>query len=78
MADSISNNPEVSPVIERQLKAIENDNEIKATEKEAIIKARIGQGVFRQRLMDKYNSKCIITGIDETNLLVVSHNYVKT
>lgn len=73
MADSISNNPEVSPVIERQLKAIENDNEIKASEKEAIIKARIGQGVFRQRLLDKYNGKCIITGINETILLVASH-----
>lgn len=73
MADSISNNPEVSPVIERQLKAIENDNEIKASEKEAIIKARIGQGVFRQRLLDKYNGKCIITGINETTLLVASH-----
>ncbi len=73
MADSIPNDTEVSPIIDRQLKAIEKNNGIKATEKEAIIKARIGQGVFRQRLMDKYNSKCIITGINETNLLVASH-----
>lgn len=46
---------------------------IKATEKDAIIKARIGQGIFRQRILDKYHNKCLITGIDDTSLLIASH-----
>lgn len=73
MADSTLNSSGVSPIIERQLKAIEDNNKIKNTEKEAIIKARIGQGTFRLQLLEKYNNKCIITGISEINLLIASH-----
>lgn len=43
------------------------------TEKEALIKARVGQGKYRERLMKKYNSKCLMTGIDNQKLLVASH-----
>ncbi|MCD7712717.1 MAG: HNH endonuclease [Firmicutes bacterium] len=43
------------------------------TEKEAIIKARIGQGTYREELLKKYNSKCVMTGIDNKKLLIASH-----
>ncbi|MCD8327661.1 MAG: HNH endonuclease [Ruminococcus sp.] len=43
------------------------------TEKEAIIKARIGQGTYREELMKKYNSRCIMTAIDNKKLLIASH-----
>ena len=43
------------------------------TEKETIIKARVGQGKYRKLLLDKYDSKCIVTGISQTKLLVASH-----
>ena len=37
-----------------------------------LIKARTGQGVFRERIIEKYH-KCIITGISDTRLLIASH-----
>ena len=55
------------------MEMIENDRQIPETQKEAIIQSRIGQGEFRKSLIDKYNGRCIITGIDHPNLLVASH-----
>ena len=43
------------------------------TERTALVLSRIGQGVFRQSLMEKYQGKCIISGIDHPRLLVASH-----
>lgn len=55
------------------INAVKNDSVLKPTEKEAIIKARIGQGDFRNSLIKKYNGKCIVTGINDTRLLIASH-----
>ena len=52
-------------------KIIENVN-ISTTERESIVKARIGQGKFREQLLAKYGS-CIISGIDISKALVASH-----
>ncbi len=52
--------------------AIKNSS-LRSTEKEAVIKARVGQGTYRENLMKKYNSACIMTGIDNKKLLVASH-----
>lgn len=46
---------------------------IKETEKESIIKSRIGQGIFRKMLIKKYDGKCLVTGIDIESALVASH-----
>lgn len=46
---------------------------ISDTEKEAIIKARIGQGLYRKNLINKYDCKCVVTGIDNPKLLMASH-----
>ena len=43
------------------------------TEKQIIIKARKGQGIYRNKLLRKYDSKCIVTGVDNSNLLIASH-----
>ncbi|MBQ3559209.1 MAG: HNH endonuclease [Agathobacter sp.] len=43
------------------------------TEKETIIKARVGQGKYRKSLLDKYDSKCVVTGISQNKLLIASH-----
>lgn len=43
------------------------------TEKETIIKARMGQGKYRRLLLEKYDSKCIVTGISQNKLLIASH-----
>ena len=62
---------DLNPIIRRQIKAIKNAN-IDKTEKEMLIKARVGQGIFRKKLLEKYK-KCIITGIDDPRLLMASH-----
>ena len=43
------------------------------TERTAIIRSRIGQGLFRKRLLEKYDNTCIITGIATKKLLIASH-----
>lgn len=43
------------------------------TETTSIIKSRVGQNEYRKKLMEKYNSKCVITGIDLPRLLIASH-----
>lgn len=52
---------------------IKNDALIPETEKTAIIQSRVGQGIFRKSLFDKYQGRCIITGIDHPKLLIASH-----
>lgn len=52
---------------------IENYDTLTETERTSLMKARIGQGTFKKRLLKKYDSKCIVTGIDEKRLLVASH-----
>jgi 5-methylcytosine-specific restriction protein A len=41
-------------------------------EREAVTKARIGQGRFRQQLLNYWRT-CAVTGCEEPNLLVASH-----
>ena len=53
-------------------KKISENVNIPTTEREAIVKARIGQGKFREQLLAKYGS-CIISGIDISKALVASH-----
>lgn len=52
---------------------IENYANLQETERSAIVKSRIGQGLFRKELIKKYNSSCVVTGINEKKLLIASH-----
>ena len=52
---------------------IEGYANLKETERDAVVKSRIGQGFFRKELIKKYNSSCVITGINEKKLLIASH-----
>ena len=63
---------EINPIIKRQIEEIRNDKELDNTEKDMLIKARVGQGEFRKRVIEKYK-KCLITGIDDQRLLLASH-----
>lgn len=58
---------------EIEVAAIKEDMSITATEKETIIKARRGQGIYRDRLLEKYNHQCIMTQISLSQVLVASH-----
>jgi predicted restriction endonuclease len=51
---------------------VKEDNNINQTEKDAIIKARVGQGLFRQKLMN-YWKGCSVTECKTQSLLMASH-----
>ena len=55
------------------LAAIAADTDISATTREALIQARLGQGVFRKALLRIYSNCCAVTGIPETRILRASH-----
>lgn len=62
------------PVTESDIvSAIDDYDTMEVTERTDIVKSRIGQGKFKKRLLDKYDSKCIITGITQKKLLIASH-----
>lgn len=51
-----------------------NDNEmLLEKEKDAIVKIRICQKEFRNKLLQMHNHKCQITNIENDNLLIASH-----
>jgi len=54
------------------INSINSDYEIPATEKSILISARIGQGKFRQGLID-YWSGCAVTKFTNTRFLIASH-----
>jgi len=49
------------------------DGDTTATEKLTLILSRVGQGIFRQRLLQHWSGRCAVTGYDQTSLLVASH-----
>jgi len=52
---------------------IRSDETITATEKESLVYSRIGQGVFREKLLVDCGSKCPISQITDTRILRASH-----
>ncbi len=46
---------------------------LSTTEREYLQKARIGQGDFRNKLLNLFSSKCPVTGIENPDLLIASH-----
>jgi len=60
-----------NPIIQREIHKIQSQD-IAQTEKAMLIKARIGQGIFRDSLIKKYGA-CIVTGISDRQLLLASH-----
>lgn len=48
------------------------DPSLSATEKERVVKARYGQGIFRSNV-EVIEKSCRITGVSEPNILVASH-----
>ncbi len=66
----------IDSIDEKEIQIIESikvDKTIEKTEKEALVKSRVGQGDFRKSLIKKYDGKCVVTGIDLTKLLIASH-----
>jgi putative restriction endonuclease len=60
--------------IEEKEKEIFSDlKEVRGEMRERIVKTRVNQNLFRKIVLNSYNSKCAITGIDIKELLVASH-----
>jgi putative restriction endonuclease len=60
-------------VWERRLEEqVETDASVPETDREAIIRARRGQGLFKQRVM-RIETRCRITRVDNPNHLLASH-----
>jgi putative restriction endonuclease len=53
-------------------KRVEQDQQIPETDREAIIRARRGQGLFKQRVIE-FEKRCRITGVENLVHLVASH-----
>src|SRR5258705_548674 len=51
---------------------IETDPSVNETDREAIVRARRGQGLFKQRVM-RIETHCRITGVDNPSYLLASH-----
>jgi putative restriction endonuclease len=73
IAAASSSRPALIEIIEDATEeAIENDASLNKTEKEQLIKARVGQGDFRKNVF-KVEGRCRVTGIDNPALLRASH-----
>jgi putative restriction endonuclease len=60
-------------VWERRLEEqVETDESVNETDREAIVRARRGQGLFKQRVM-AIETRCRITGVDNLSHLLASH-----
>lgn len=58
--------------MQADLEQIISDPTTTATEKTALIKSRIGQGAFRDKVLLHWTG-CAVTGVNDTSLLVASH-----
>jgi hypothetical protein len=60
-------------VWERRLEEqVEKDTSVGQTDREAIVRARVGQGLFKERVL-QIEKSCRITGVDNLSHLVASH-----
>lgn len=50
-----------------------NNRQLSETTRDAIVKARVGQGKFRSELLRRWNHQCSLTGLANPDLLIASH-----
>ena len=49
------------------------ESELVGKTKEVVVSQRVNQNVFRTMILNNYNEKCAITGINDQRLLIASH-----
>lgn len=57
----------------RVLKEIEQRPDLTSTEREILGKARVGQSIYRKRMLELWNGRCAVTGLDMQSRLTASH-----
>lgn len=60
-------------ILEELKSEFQNFNDFDKTERESIIKSRIGQGIFREKLISFWKGRCSVTGLSNLALLKASH-----
>lgn len=70
---SLTENSNAFLIEEKELEDIQLSNTIKKTTKKALVESRIGQGKFRDDLLQYWDGKCAVTGLDVPKLLKASH-----
>ena len=43
------------------------------TERQGLVTSRVGQGLYRKRVIHRWEYQCAVTGFDKLNLLIASH-----
>lgn len=43
------------------------------TERQGLVTSRVGQGVYRQMILHRWEYKCAVTGFDKLDILIASH-----
>ena len=69
---SYSFNPYYHPAKERQVEEAIEQKRLPEREKEQLVKARIGQGAYRLKLLEE-SSECVITRVNDERILMASH-----
>lgn len=69
---SYSFNPYYHPAKELQVKKDIERKDLPSQEKEQLVKARIGQGLYRQKLIEE-SSECVITRVNDERIIIASH-----
>lgn len=59
--------------IEKLAKITTRDLPAEGKERRAIVKQRVNQSLFRERILSAYNNKCCITGLSIPTLLIAGH-----
>lgn len=55
------------------ISTVESDSNIKGEERECIIKQRVNQSIFRERMLERFHKKCALCGVSNEQLLIASH-----
>ncbi len=55
------------------LRKNDKSNNLDNTQRTGIATHRVGQDIFRRKLLIKFDKKCAVTGIDEEEILLASH-----
>lgn len=61
------------PVEVADIAEIERDAAIPATERLSLVRARLGQGLYRRQLIERWGRRCSVTGYADPRLLIASH-----
>jgi hypothetical protein len=59
--------------IDADLDAIVRRADLKPTQREALIQARLGQGAYRKQLLELWEGKCAVTGLSIQSAVIASH-----